>query len=80
MLRVAVRLEEWRSAERRRDALPPHSPAWDAADDDVRRAQAAYRGEASQAAAYYAELDFAARERPFHRWQVRIDHPAPVNG
>lgn len=70
MLRIAVRLEEWRRAECRRGALPPGSPEWQAADDEVRRAQAMY----------YAELDFAARNRPIGRWLARIERPAAVNG
>ena len=76
MNRMAVSLEEWRGAERRRDALPQGSAAWIAADDDVRRAHAAYRAEASQANAYYRELDFTARDRSFPRWLVRIDRAA----
>jgi len=79
MRRIAVRLEEWRSAEHRRGALSPGSPAWQAADDEVRQAQAAYRGEASQAAAYYAELEFAAHDRSYARWPARIDRPAALN-
>lgn len=76
---IAVRLEEWRSAERRRGALPRGSPAFMAADEDVRRAQAAYRGEARQVEAYYAELDFAAHDRSFPRWLAGIDRAATVN-
>lgn len=79
MLGIAVRLEEWRCAERRRDALPRGSPAWTAADEDVRRARSAYRGEASQAEAYYAEVEFARRDRFFARWRARVDRSTAID-
>ena len=76
---IVVRLEEWRRAERRRGALPPGSPAWMAADDEVRRAQAAYLREVSLAAASRAE-EYAAHDRSFDRVPVRIGRSAGVNG
>ena len=63
MVEIAVRLEEWRAAERRRDALPSGSPEWTAADEAVRRAQAAYRGEASQAEGSHTDVDVVIHDR-----------------
>lgn len=80
MLRTAVHLEEWRSAERRRDALPTGSPAWQVADDDVRRAQKLYGAEVSQAAAHYAELAFVPRDSSLSRWLAGFDDRLPSNG
>ncbi len=63
MVGIAARLEEWRTAERRRDALPSGSPEWRAADEEVRGAQAAYRGEASQAEGSHAEVAVVVHDR-----------------
>jgi hypothetical protein len=53
MHQVAVRLDEWRQAERTRDALTIGCAQWRAADDVVRSAQMRYRAESSQVTAYY---------------------------
>ena len=60
MRNAPIRLEEWRCAERRRDSLPPDSAEWLAADEDVRAARAAFKAEAAQAGAYYAEVEYEA--------------------
>lgn len=59
MRNIMVRLDEWRDAERRRDALPAGSSEWQAADEEVRRARTAYHAAGAQASAYHAELDLA---------------------
>ena len=77
MHRIAVLLDEWRAAERQRDALPRGIPEWQAAEEEAQHARTAYRAEASQAAAYYAELDFAAHDRRLALWPRRVaDGPA----
>ena len=80
MHRTAVALETWRCAERRLDQLAPGSDEWQGAAEDVRGARSAYRAEASQAAAYYAELDFAAQSPWLARWAHFYDRPAALRG
>lgn len=76
MQRVAIELEAWRCALRRRGTLPAGSPERQAANEEARRAQAAYRAELAQATAYHAELDFAPPDRLYERWLGRIDSVA----
>jgi len=73
MHHVADRLDEWRRAQRRRDSQPPGSVAWSAAEERVSSARAAYHAEASQTAAYYTEMEFAAGNYQASRWFERGD-------
>ena len=69
MRNIETRLEEWRRAERSRDMLPAASREWQAADEEVRRARAAYHATGAQAAAYHAERAFAAEPS----WWARLE-------
>lgn len=62
---VWERLTEWRCAERLRDALAEGSPAWQEADDEVRRVRTAYRAELAQATARHREADIPEQR---HFW------------
>jgi hypothetical protein len=65
---LAEQLEAWRREDRRRGLLVPGSEEWVAADEAWHEAQALYRGQAAQAFAQYAELEFAAQDRLSHGW------------
>lgn len=69
---IATRLEEWRCAERRRDALVEGSQAWQEAREAVERAATAFHAEVAQAAARYAEAEFEEHAQVWlSRWGVR---------
>jgi hypothetical protein len=53
MYEVAARLEAWRQAERRRDALAAGDDLWDAVEAELRDARTRYRAEVAQATAHY---------------------------
>jgi hypothetical protein len=63
MLDVWERLTEWRRAERLRGELAAGSPAWQEADDEVRRAHTAYRAQVAQVTARQREADVLEHRR-----------------
>jgi hypothetical protein len=67
---VWEQLTEWRRTEHLRDELAAGSPAWQEADEEVRRAQTAYRAALAQVTARQREADIPAHR---HFW-------SPVRG
>lgn len=61
MQNVKLRLDAWRDAERRRDALERGSSEWQEADEEVRRAEKVFHAEFAQASARYAEEESETR-------------------
>lgn len=55
---VKIRLDAWRDAERRRDALALDSAEWQEAVEEVRNAEKAFHAELAQVSARYAEDEF----------------------
>lgn len=58
MQNVKLRLDAWRDAERRRDALAVGSSEWQEAEEDVRSAAKVFHAEVAQATVRYAEAEF----------------------
>ena len=66
---VKRRLDAWREAERRRDALALDSSEWQEAEEEVRSAAKAFHAELAQASVTYAEEEFHNR----NRWSPQLD-------
>ena len=69
MQNVQLRLEAWRDAERRRDALALGSSEWQEAEEDARSAAKAFRAGRAQALARHAEEEFSDR----HSSSAQVD-------
>jgi hypothetical protein len=66
---VKLRLEAWRDAERRRDALPLGGSEWQEAEEEVRSAAKVFHAELAQASVRYAEEEFRDR----NPWSAQLD-------
>lgn len=69
MQNVKLRLDDWREAERLRDALALGSSEWQEAEEEVRSAAKAFHAELAQASVRYAEEEFQDR----NRWSAQLD-------
>lgn len=69
MQNVQLRLEAWREAERRRDALALGGSEWQDAEEEVRSAAKAFHAELAQASVRYAEEEFQER----NPWSAQLD-------
>lgn len=69
MQNAKLRLDAWREAERRRDALALGSSEWQEAEEDVRSAAKVFHAEVAQASVRYAEEEFQDR----NPWPAQLD-------